>query len=156
MQFKVGRPAGLTPEIRQNIIEAVPKGLRPQTIAHLARVHPNNLKRWLKQGENDYENSVNSEYAQLWSDFNHTKALKIVQWLGDMESRLQNWQALWELIRSVAREDFGVEAVEYKELLDLYTKLSEAFKRFTENPLQQTQGAITNAGEMDSKGDSQE
>ncbi len=73
--------------------------------------------------------------------------------LADVKARRTNWQASWQLLCSIAREDFGVEAVEYKELLELFNKLSESFKRFSENPLQ---GAMSHGREMDSKGNSQE
>ena len=67
--------------------------------------------------------------------------------MNDVEKRLPNWKATWELVKTVAREDFGVEAVEYKELLEIINNLSEAFKRFRENPLQ---GAMNHGREMDS------
>jgi hypothetical protein len=147
-QFRTGAPVTLTQEVHDRLIGAVSYGLRPETIANLARVHPNNLRRWLKKGSYDAENGISSEYAQLWWDFNQTKADKISQWLRDIEQRLPNWQAAWELVKSVAREDFGMEAVEYKELLEIINNLSEAFKRFKENPLQ---GAMNHGGQMDSE-----
>jgi hypothetical protein len=147
-----GHPHTLNKEIRDRLIKATPLALRPGTIAGLARVHPNNFRRWLKLGSEDHEAGKWSEHSQLWCDYNFAKSKKIVEWLKNVEKRLPNWQALWELIRTVGREDFGVEAVEYKELLDLYSKLSDAFKRFSENPLQ----GASHAAKMDSEGDKQE
>lgn len=152
-KFRTGAPVTLTQELHNRLIEAVSYGLRPETIANLARVHPNNLRRWLKKGSDDAEQGIVSEYAQLWWDYNYHKADKIAQWLRDVEKRLPNWQATWELVKTVAREDFGVEAVEYKELLEIINNLSEAFKRFRENPLQ---GAMNHGREMDSSRNSQE
>lgn len=149
----MGRPLTLTDDVKQRLIDAVSVAFRPITIAHYAKVHPNNLKRWLKMGNDDAELGLSTPYAHFWAEFNHKKAEKVVQWLKDVEQRLPNWQATWELIKSVAREDYGVEAVEYKELLEMFNGLSEAFKRFTDNPLQ---GAMTNGREMDSSRNSEE
>jgi hypothetical protein len=155
-QPQVGRPLTLTDEVKERVLQAVSLAFRPQTIAHYAKVHPNNLKRWLKLGCEDAEQGLSTEYAQFWSEFHHKQAAKVVQWLKDVEDRRQNWQATWELVKSVAREDYGVEAVEYKELLEMFNGLSEAFKRFSENPLSQSQGASNHGREMDSESHSQE
>lgn len=150
---RMGAPVTLDQAAHDRIIEAVALAFRPETIANLAKVHPNNLRRWLKTGSDHAENGISSEYAHLWWNYNHKKAEKVVSWLRDVEQRLPNWQATWELIKSVAREDYGVEAVEYKELLEMFNGLSEAFKRFTDNPLQ---GAMNHGREMDSSRNSQE
>ena len=146
LKRQVGRPLTLSQDVKDRIFEAIPLAFRPTTIAHYAKVHPNNLKRWLKLGYDDAEQGLSTEYAQFWAEFNHRVAQKVTNWLKDVEERKQNWQATWELVKSVARDDYGVEAVEYKELLELFNSLSEAFKRFTENPLQ---GAVQNGREMD-------
>lgn len=156
-QFRTGAPVTLDKEIHQRIVQAVSLAFRPETVANLAMVHPNNLRRWLKNGSEHAEQGIRSEYAQLWWDYQHAKAKKVIQWLADIEKRLSGWQATWELVKAVAREDFGIEAVEYKELLEFITKLSEDFKRFSENPLHtQSQGAINHGREMDSESHSEE
>jgi hypothetical protein len=145
-----GRPLSLTPEVKKRILDAVPLAFAKVTIAHYSMIHPNNLKRWLKMGCDDMEAGVSSEYSQFWCEFNQARAKKVTQWLKDVEQRLPNWQATWELVKSVAKEDFGIEAVEYKELLEKVDQLSNALKRYTENP-PLPQGAISNGSELDSK-----
>lgn len=151
---QMGRPLLLlSDEVKERILNAVSLAFRPTTIAHYAKVHPNNLKRWLKMGNEDAEAGISSEYAHFWAEFNHKQAEKIIGWLKDIEQRLPNWQATWELVKAVAREDYGIEAIEYKELLEIVNHLSESFKRLTENPIQ---GVLRNGREMDSSRDSEE
>lgn len=132
---KMGRPLLLTDEVYKRIIENVPKGLRPETIANLSLIPPPTLRRWLKQGLEDAQSGKYTLFAQFWLEFNQKKAEKVIEWLEYIQKCLPNWQALWELIRAVAREDFGQDSIEFKDLLDQYKKLSEDFKRYTENPL---------------------
>ena len=133
---KVGRPCLLTQELFDKIIEAVPRGLRPNTIAGLCGVAPKNLEYWLKTGMKDMEEGNSTIFSQLCAKFHNARTLKIAQWIEHIENRVQNWTALWELLKVCAREDFGVEAVEYKELLEMYSGLSESFKKFTQQPIQ--------------------
>ena len=155
-QPQVGRPLALTAEVKARLLDAVSIAFRPETIANYAMVPPPTLRRWLKTGMEEAVQGISSPYAQFWLEFNHKKAIKVIQWLSDIERRLPGWQATWELVKAVAREDFGVEAVEYKELLEMFNGLSDAFKRFSENPLHQSQGAINHGREMDSESHSEE
>ena len=152
-QPQVGRPLALTNEVKARLLDAVSIAFRPETIANYAMVPPPTLRRWLKKGMEDAVEGISSPHAQFWLEFNHKKALKVIQWLKDIEQRLPNWQATWELVKSVAREDFGVEAVEYKELLEMFNTLGEALKRSTENPMSQ---GVQHGREMDSAGNVQE
>lgn len=155
-QFRMGAPVTLDQETHNRIVDAVSLAFRPETIANLAKVHPTNLRRWLKKGSEHAEEGIDSEYSHLWWNYSYMKALKVVKWLSDIEQRLPGWQATWELVKAVAREDYGIEAIEYKELLEIINGLSEDFKRFSENPLSQSQGAINHGREMDSSSHSQE
>lgn len=136
---QVGRPPELTEEVHARIISIVPKAFKVNTTALASGVAPASLRRWLKQGEADHLDGNSTISARLWINFGLAQSSKVLKWLEQIEERVPGWQALWELTRAVAKEDYGVDSVEYKELLDLYTKLSESFKRFSENPVQGVQ-----------------
>ncbi len=133
---KMGRPPALTEEIHDRIISIVPQAFKMHTTALASAVAPTSLRQWLKRGEEDQLSGENTLYAKLWINFGLAQSTKVLSWLKLIEERVPSWQALWELVRAVAKEDYGVDSVEYKELLDLYTKLSESFKRFSESPVQ--------------------
>ncbi len=148
-RFKPGIGTKLTPEVHATIIKNVPRGLRPETIANLSYVLPQNLRNWLKRGMQDLMDDNCTEYYRLFVEYHAIKAEKITKWLRDIENRVKNWQASWELVKAVAREDFGIDSVEYKELLAIVEKLSEAFKRLTDKS---SQGVVSDGREMDSQG----
>lgn len=136
---QVGRPWELTEEVHARIISIVPKAFKVHTTALASGVASSTLRRWLKEGEEDHLAKRDTIVARLYVDFGIAQSSKVLKWLEQIEERVPGWQALWELTRAVAKEDYGVDSVEYKELLDLYTKLSESFKRFSENPVQGVQ-----------------
>jgi len=130
LEFKVGRPRNLNKEMHDKIVEGVKVAFGMNTTAHLVGLPPSTLKLWLWTGAEDVEKGeISTIYAQLWVDYHCAKAKKIIQWLQDVEERKQNWTATWELVRAVGKEDFGIDAVEYKELTELYTKLVDAYQQ---------------------------
>lgn len=139
MAFQPNKPGfhtTLTPDLHAEIIANVPGNYTGGQVARMTCIPKQTLNGWLKRGREEAEKDIHSVYSQLAVEFEKARGQEIKNMLDDVRKRLPNWQACWEILRTVAREDFGMEAVEYKELLDLYTKLSEAFKRFTENPIQ--------------------
>ena len=147
MDYKpqVGRPHELTEEKYKEIIKNVRVALKINTTAMLSMVAPSTLKLWLKDGKRDYAEKKCTISARLWLNFTRVQAEKIVEWLKKIQKTPKQWQALWVLTQAVAREDFGVDSVEHKDLLDKFTKLSDDFRRLSEN-----QGGINNGSEMDS------
>lgn len=152
----VGFHTTLTEEVAQHILENVQGNYVIGQVARMARIPRENLRRWLLRGEEEATANSNTIFAHLWVDFEQKRGIEIQEMLADVKNRRTNWQASWQLLTSIAREDFGVEAVEYKELLELFNKLSESFKRFSENLLSQSQGAINHGREMDSASNVQE
>ena len=133
IEFKVGRPCNLNQEEAKRILAFVPRGLIVGQVARLSKIPKRTLSSWLKRGEDEINIEPRSIFVQFLLEFEYLRGIEIAQMLEEMRRRVPGWQALWEILKSIAREDFGVEAVEYKELLDLFTKLSESFKRFTDN-----------------------
>lgn len=148
---QVGRPCHLTEEEAKRILEFVPRGLVLGQVARLAKVPKRTLSRWLKDGEDQADNPELSIFTQFWLDFEQKRGVEIDKMVDDVRNRLTNWQASWELLRSIAREDFGADSLDMKELLANFEKLSQDFKQFRENALQRN-----GHGKLDTKGDQEE
>lgn len=153
MANPVGFHTNLNDHVKAHILEHVPGNYVIGQVARMSKVPRQTLTRWLKRGEEDAINNNGSIFAHLWADFEQKRGEEIKSMLEDVRARRTNWQATWELLKAIAREDFGVDAVEIKELLERVDKLSEAVKRMIENPLH---GVVSDGREMDSKGDQEE
>lgn len=127
-----GRPTELTDFFYNKIIDNVQKGLRPETIANLSMVVPASLRLWLKRGEKESLEQKDTIYAKLFLNYHKKKAEKVLKYLEQIEMRLANWQALWNLVQSIARDDFGLDNYEYKELVEKYEKLLIAYTSLLE------------------------
>lgn len=120
-----GRPCLLTPEEHERVLTFVEKGLVLGQIARLARIPKRTLVNWLTRGEKESEDEPSSKFVQFWLDFEEIRAKAISTLMNDIRERLPNWQASWEMLRSAAREDFGLDAGNMQELVDIITKLKE-------------------------------
>jgi hypothetical protein len=147
----VGFHTTLTDEVREHILSFAARGLVIGQVARLSRTPRETLRRWLKKGEEEANLGNSTIYSQLWVEFEERRGDEIDKMLQDVKARKTNWQASWELLRSVAREDFGMDSYEFKELLDMYLKLREDFKRLKDKPLQGTE----HVKELDSVGNCQ-
>lgn len=126
----VGFHTTLTDEALERIISNVRRGLTVNMIAGVSHTPPNNLRRWLKRGQEDVESGEgNTIFAQLWLKFHAERNEEIMTLLDRVRSGGKNWQGPWEIVKAVAREDFGQEAIEYKELVEMFAKLSQDFKQ---------------------------
>ncbi len=150
IDFCLGAPSGLTPEVHKTIIDAVPLVLMPRQVARYTKLPQTTLLRWLSNGKRDQAANVNSNYAQLWMEFEHVLSKEINILLEKVRTGAKNWQGAHEILKVAARDDFGGDAIEYKELVDLYNKLFESYKRLQEKPLT-AQGAIEHGSEETQK-----
>ncbi len=126
----VGFHTTLTDEAMQRIISNVRRGLTVNMIAGVSRIPSKNLRRWLQRGQEEIENGDDTSiFAQLCLKFHEERNEEIISLLERVRSGGKNWQGSWEIVRAVAREDFGQEAVEYKELVEMFTKLNHDFRQ---------------------------
>lgn len=128
-----GFHTSLTDEVVEIVVGNVKRGLTVGQIARLSKLAKSSLRNWLKHGEQDLENGNSTIFSQLWLRVEEIRGNEIADMLDDVRARKKNWQAPWEILRVIAREDFGCEAYEYKELLELYLKLREDFKRLKDS-----------------------
>lgn len=150
-----GFHTSLNEEVIARIIPNVRRGLAIGVIAGVSKVPKENLRRWLNRGKEDAQNGQDSIFAQLWVKFEAERNEEILTLLEFVRGGKKNWMGPWELVKAVAREDFGTEATEYKELVEMFAKLSQDFKQLTQgNP--KDLGGSNDGRKMDSEGKDQE
>ncbi len=126
----IGFHTSLTDEALEKIISNVRRGLTVGMVAGVSRVPKESLRRWLIRGKEDAQKEIkDSIFAQLWVRFEEERNEEIMTLLERVRSGGKNWQGPWEIVKAVAREDFGQEAVEYKELVEMFTKLNHDFRQ---------------------------
>ncbi len=145
----VGFHTSLDENVMNHILQHVEGNYVVGQVARMAMIPRETLRRWLKRGEEEANRAEFTIFAQLWARFEEKRGFEIKSMLEDVRGRKTNWQAIWELLKSVAKEDFGVDAIEYKELLEKIEKLSQAFVKLSEDSLH---GVVDN-GKLDSEGD---
>ncbi len=134
----VGFHTTLTDEALETIISNVRRGLTVNMIAGISLTPPTNLRRWLKRGQEDVEGGEGTTiFAQLWLKFHSERNSEILSLLERVRAGGKNWQGPWEIVKAVAREDFGTEAIEYKELVEMFAKLSQDFKQLQSGAMKQ-------------------
>lgn len=119
MEFKVGRPPGLTPEVEAKIIDAIPRVYVVGLIADYVGVPRNTLYDWLKWGREDQKDSKDSIYAQLSGKYRSTLAKSAEEKLTTLSSCPRNYQAITWMLEKCFKKDFGKDSEEYQKLVDL-------------------------------------
>lgn len=127
-----GFHTALTPELHQTIIENVKHVITPRQVARMSRILDKNLFNWLKRGYEEASREENTIFAQLFLDFEQKLGEVVKEFIETLRNRETNWQATYELLKVAARDDFGCDVTEFKELKEMYAKLFEDFKRMTE------------------------
>lgn len=145
-----GFHTSLTPQMHAKIIECVPRVLMPKQVAKLAKIHPDTILNWLKRGMDDVKSETGTVFAQLFLDYQEKLGEEVEKLISKMQICNKYWQAAYELLKVAAREDFGHDTEEYKELLEMYTRLFESHERLAQNKLQ---GVINHGKALDSSSD---
>jgi hypothetical protein len=149
MTIHIGdRPEKLTDEVIAKILYFAEADLLLNNAARCARVHEDTLKRWMELGRQDIKDDRETFLASFYLQVREKQALKISKLLDMIETGAKNWQALAWKLEKCFREDFGLDAPEYKELLDRYLELSNDLKRLR-NDRATPQGGLNNGREMD-------
>lgn len=134
----------LTAEVHDKIIEMAPKGLTLRTISKLCGLSEATLREWLKRAKQEAEEGLSTPFTHLSLEFEEKIANEIVLLIKDVRGRKKNWQASWELLRSLNREDFGADATQFQYLLDIIKQLKEDMLMLKTN-----QGRVTHGKELD-------
>lgn len=137
MQPKMGAPLKYNPEKHlQPLIEAVNDVLALGQVAGLCGVHRSTFQDWLKRGDEDLKNNLDTELAHLSAEIRKAQGKKAKELIAEAMKGKKNCKFIMWLLKVCLREDFAEESEIYKELLASYLKLADDIKRIKENPLQ--------------------
>ncbi len=144
----------LTPNLHDEIIANVKKVITPTQVARLSKIPQPTLWHWLNRGFREVKDNKNTIYSQLAIDFDHALAELIEELIEKLRSGNRSWQAHHELLKVAAKEDFGGNAIEFKELVEKYQVLYQSYKKLVDNPIQVPQLEVTDhGGKVDTESD---
>lgn len=115
----------LTRELHDKIIEMAPKGLTFRVIAKLCGLSHDTLCQWIKRAKTENEQGLCTPFTHLSYELEEKLGNEIVSLINDVRKRKKNWQAAWELLRSINREDFGIDASQFQHLVEIIDKLKQ-------------------------------
>jgi hypothetical protein len=141
------RPTALTDAVVTRILYFVEQDILLNNAARCARIHSDTLERWLKIGEDDVINDRDTFLAQFYLQVKEKQGNKISIILQKIEDCTKNWQALAWKLEKCFREDFGIDANEFKYMLESYNKLRDDFMLMKESS--KIHGVITDGKELD-------
>lgn len=150
----IGFHTKLTDEVKALILGCVSDALTLNVTAKIVGIHPKTLKNWMRQGEEDLLEEKWTPFAQLFLEIEQKRGIELACFIDDMKNRRKNWQAAWELLRALNREDYGVDAEEFKELLQVVVKLNAKLQMYESGKV--NHGGLINGREMDTEGNKEE
>jgi hypothetical protein len=132
MQFKVGRPSRLDENEAERILAFVSDGLTLRQVARLSKTPYQTLDNWIERGKAERDCPERTLFTQFWLDFEEKRGIEINKMIKSVLSKEKNWGATWEILRAVAREDFGNDSFEFKELSAKVDQLAKVVDSFAE------------------------
>lgn len=126
-----GRPK--KPPTPEQIIEIGKWCLADLSMANACRhmgLHPNRIADWMEQGGNDVQDELDTPHAQFYQSCRKNQALNVSELLKRIDTCPKNWQALAWKLEKCLKEEFGSEAQEYKELVQLFMELKKQFETY--------------------------
>lgn len=120
----VGRPTGLTDEIRERVLLAIPKVIVRRQVARLSRIHPDSLRYWLETGDKDISaGRFDTALAQFTLDYYETLARVVQIGLQYIAAGHKSYGAMTWILEKCFREDFGRESDEIRDILDKFATI---------------------------------
>jgi hypothetical protein len=149
--MKVGRKFSFDIVKLDDIIASVKKAKGSiGQIADLNHIPRQTFRDWIRTGEEDRVNCIDSDVAQFSCKLKYTQAIVIMDMVEIAAKNPRKAKFITWWLSKVCREDFAMDGFEYKELLEMYIKLREDFNRMQDRPLQ---GAMNHGRELDSVSD---
>lgn len=101
----IGRPSKLNEELINQISDKLREGLPVRYVCDYFIITKMSFSNWMRQGEEDFENDVNSLYAQFFYSIKKAQADFVDSSIADIKSGRPGWQGTaWVLERT--RQDF--------------------------------------------------
>lgn len=120
---KSGAPNKLTAILHQKIIDNVPLVLVPSQVAALSHISKHVLNEWLRKGEEDLKNGIESDYAILTTDFREAQALTLREKMQILSTCPKNYGAITWQLEKCFKEDFGIESALYSEVMGIIAEI---------------------------------
>lgn len=100
----MARPSKLTPELIEDMSAKVKKGLPVCYVCDMFSIHETTYHEWMKLGEQDDLDGIDSLYSQFWRSIKKSYAQYVEDTMDTMRERLNGWQSLaWWLERTNSR-----------------------------------------------------
>jgi|ERR1041385_123735 hypothetical protein len=120
----VGFHTDLTPQLADDLVNAIGDVLVLGQAAALCGMHRVKLYQWMEKGEKDIsENNQSSIFAQLFIRMYSTKALKAKELIQRLKECPKNYQALTWLLEKCFKDDFGADNEEIKQLREMFKQI---------------------------------
>ena len=103
---------------------------------------PNRIADWMEQGGNDVQDELDTPHSQFYQSARRNQAINVSSLLEHIGNCPKNWQALAWKLEKCLKEEFGSEAQEYKELVQLFMELKKQFETYKTFSLQHGTTAI--------------
>jgi hypothetical protein len=85
---RTGRPTKLTPQLKDQIVESLKKGLYPETAASLAGVTRETIRLWIRQGAAEMARRNKGDKPDRSNDIHAELAVEAARAVGHIESEL--------------------------------------------------------------------
>lgn len=96
-----GRPSKLTDEFIEQFAAEIQDGLPICYTCDLLGIHQVTYDAWIRQGEDDFKNNVESLHAKFYLSIKKAYAMFVKQSKNDMKDKSKNWTAIaWWLERT--------------------------------------------------------
>ena len=89
-------------------------------VADFNKIPRDTFYYWLRVGEEDRNNGLSTELAQLSSNLRHAQAIVVMDLVEEGISNEKRSKFIMWWLSKICREDFGAEGVELKELRDIF------------------------------------
>jgi len=152
---KLGAKLTYDEKMLDKIIEAISecKGSLGQ-VADRCMIPRNTFYDWLKRGEKEREEGIDSELAQLSGKVKRVQSDVVVALLTEALKGKRNSKFIQWWLSICFRADFGQNGEEIQKLFESFLKLREHVERYTNSPMEglARNGEIPIRQKVDSKG----
>lgn len=122
-----GRPDKLTPNMHQNIINAVNSSASDSMVSDLVGVDNKTIYRWNMRGMQDILDEINSKYARFCLCYKRAKAERDIRLVQFVECEAAtNWQAAMRLLEARRSSEFARSATP-RDPIELKTDSRDTF-----------------------------
>lgn len=123
-QFR-GYCSTLTPDVHHRVVEATSLLLTLPLIAKKVGVLPDTLREWLHRAKRDAEKGIVNHYTHLKIEMEEKLAEQAMYMIDAVRERKKNWQATWELLKTLDKESFVSDSLQMQALLEIIQKLKQ-------------------------------